>query len=109
MSLHAETWEILCSFSSVVQTKFAFLEVEMCFGNFENKSSIFCIFFSHQGRGTAEQLPNFVRRAVFMHYDLEGDKTTGFLIRRAVSENVEELTLNGDLYQAGKAVAAHSR
>ena len=44
-----------------------------------------------------------------MHYDLQGDKTEGFIIRQVVSENVEELTLNGDKYQAGKAVGAHAR
>ena len=44
-----------------------------------------------------------------MHYDLDGDLKTGFIIRNVVSENVEDLTLNGDEYQAGKAVAAHSR
>ena len=61
------------------------------------------------GNGTAKELPNFSRRAVYMHYDLDGDLKTGFIIRNVVSENVEDLTLNGDAYQAGKAVAAHSR
>jgi hypothetical protein len=44
-----------------------------------------------------------------MHYELDGDLTKGFIIRRVVSENVQDLTLNGDEYQAGKVVAAHSR
>jgi hypothetical protein len=44
-----------------------------------------------------------------MHYDLDGDATKGFIIRKVVSEHVAEMTLNGDQYQAGKAVAAHSR
>jgi hypothetical protein len=44
-----------------------------------------------------------------MHYDLDGDATKGFIIRKVVSEHVAEMTLNGDQYQAGKAVAANSR
>jgi hypothetical protein len=44
-----------------------------------------------------------------MHYELDGDLTKGFIIRRVVSENVQDLTLNGDEYRAGKVVAAHSR
>ena len=66
-------------------------------------------FLSQQGRGTAKELPNFSRRAVYMHYELDGDLTKGFIIRRVVSENVQDLTLNGDEYRAGKVVAAHSR
>lgn len=44
-----------------------------------------------------------------MHYDLEGNVRAGFIIHRVVSENVAELTLNGDEFRAGKIVAAHSK
>lgn len=67
----------------------------------------FYIFLANKGRATAKELPNFVRTAAYMHYDLDCDEKGDFLIRRVVSENVQDFTINGDLYKAGKAVAAH--
>ncbi|XP_028396275.1 vitellogenin-2-like [Dendronephthya gigantea] len=61
------------------------------------------------GRGTAKMLNNFERKAAYMDYDLAGNMKDGFIIYQVVSENVAELTLNGDEYQAGKIVAAHSK
>ena len=68
-----------------------------------------CFFLATKGRATARRLPNFIRTAAYMDYDLDCGAKEGAIIRRVVSENVEELTINGDLYKAGKAIAAHAK
>ena len=71
------------------------------------KVPCFCLFV--QGRNTAPELPNFLRSAAYMDYELEGNTVKGFIIRKVVGESEYDLTLMGDEYQSGKAVGARIR
>lgn len=73
------------------------------------KLKVPCFYLFVQGRDTAPELPNFLRSAAYMDYELEGNTKKGFIIRKVVGESEYDLTLMGDEYQSGKAVGASIR